>query len=135
MSFYDLSNEYDINKSRNYLELLIKNKDVAELRKKPENRTNKQNAYIHMAFGIMSTDSGYTLEEMKSVVKRSINFTYEKNGQKFLRQTRDLSSQEMTVFIEDMRKWAATEGFNLLSPEEYEKNQAGVDAYCHRNRV
>ena len=135
MSFYDLSNEYDRGLATKYLDKLIELGETAELRKKPVKRSNKLNSYFHVCISLLSIDSGYTIDEQKEVTKKAIGFTYEKNGEIFPRQTRDLNSAAMSSVIENVRKLAATQGVDILSPEEYEKIQAGVDAYCYRNRV
>ena len=79
-------------------------------------------------FGLYGCETGYTLEEAKTVIKRENPFMiYEKGGRQFLKSTADLSKDEMQYFIDWMRDFAAADGIYLPSSDEYLENQHTID--------
>ena len=143
--FYKLSTPYEQDKAREYLEKLITSGSEIELKKKVKRRTNKQNAYLHAILSIMALESGnnrddeevYTVEEMKTKLKRENGRYYEKNGDKFIQSSKDMTKGEMTTFIEFIRNKAATQdpAILIMSPEEYYTNGHELDEYIERNRA
>lgn len=103
----------------NYLELL--------LLPKPK-RSASQNKYLHVCISIYAVEYGYTLEEAKTYLKRTCNFmVYEKNGFKFIKQTSQITSEELGQFITWIRNYAGMNGLYIPTAEEYNLNRHAID--------
>ena len=142
MARYDLSSKLDQKRLKKRLSHLYKKGAKVELVEKRENRSLKQNAYLHLILGWFGKELGYTLEEVKQTIfKRQICkkfFEYRKGGQLFYRSTSALDTKEMTEAIDCFRNFASNEvGIYLPSPDEqsllmemeYELNRYGVKQY------
>lgn len=99
---------------------------VVELTDK-RRRTNPQNAYLHVAIGILAMETGNSLESIKQeVFKRKVNpdlFIVEKEDPilghiQTLRSSRDLDKEEMSTAIDRYLKFCADNGVYIPSPEE-----------------
>lgn len=99
---------------------------VVELTDK-RRRTNSQNAYLHVAIGILAMETGNSLESIKQeVFKRKVNpdlFIVEKEDPilghiQTLRSSRDLDKEEMSTAIDRYLKFCADNGVYIPSPEE-----------------
>ena len=107
-----------------YFAKLIEQCAKIELKKIPARRTLSQNAYLHVLFALWGAEYGYSVDESKIVVKRALNYTYEKNGQVFLIHTSEMNTGELTDFINRYRNWSAAEGLYLPSADEIGDNYA-----------
>jgi len=135
--FYDTRKVFEANQARVKLEALIAKNKVIELKEKRKKRTLPQNAYMHVLFGLYAVETGYTAAEAKTVLKRECAqlMIYEKNGEKFLKGTSELSKDECQVFIDWLLKFAAEQGIHLPSSEqEYLDNQDNIDIQLDRNQ-
>ena len=99
---------------------------VVELTDK-RRRTNPQNAYLHVAIGILAMETGNSMESIKQeVFKRKVNpdlFIVEKNDPilghiQTLRSSRDLDKEEMSTAIDRYLKFCADNGVYIPSPED-----------------
>lgn len=125
---FDLNNEYDIPKFKEYVNKLYQEKAVVEVKKKNPKRTLNQNSYLHLLFAWFAAETGYSTEEVKvDIFKRLCNrsiFERTVNGKmgeiKVLRSTSDLDTGEMTTAIERFRNWSAAQGIYLPSPHDKE---------------
>lgn len=99
---------------------------VVELTDK-RRRTGSQNAYLHVALGILAMETGNSLESIKQeVFKRKVNpdlFIIEKDDPilghiQTLRSSRDLDKEEMSKAIDRYLKFCADNGVYIPSPEE-----------------
>lgn len=125
---YDLRTKYEQEKAVTYLNKLIEGKKAIELKQRMKKRTIHQNSYIHVLFGLFGAETGLTMEEAKIALKREYKvLTYEKNMQKFLRSTADLSKEEMMLFISWIIEFSGMQGIHLPSPEEYINNQIEIE--------
>ena len=133
--FYDLNKLYDINRAKTQLDSMIEAKKVIELKEKRKKRTISQNAYMHVLFSIYGMETGYTSDEAKTVLKRACTklMIYEKNGDKFLKGTSELSKDECQVFIDWIRNFASAQGIHLPSSDEYLENQHEIQIELDRN--
>ena len=107
-----------------YFAKLIEQCAKIELKKIPQKRTLSQNAYLHVLFALWGAEYGYTIDESKIVVKRVLNYTYEKNGQVFLIHTSEMNTGELTEFIDRYRNWSASNGLYLPTADEIGDNYA-----------
>jgi len=118
---YDTSNHFETQKAITRFEFLCENKKTIEIIDKKLKRTYKQNRYLHLLIGLFSLELGYTLNEGKLIYKKlsPTIYIYEKKGQRFLRSSADLKTDEMTTSIEKFRNYSSSElGVYLPSPDE-----------------
>ena len=119
----------EANKARIYFDKLVEEGSVIELKKVPKKRTIRQNSYVHKLFTLWGSETGYTTEEAKQVVKRELGYVYEKNGREFFTQTSNMDTGELTEFIDRFRNWSARNGLYLPSADEFGLN---YDYYAQR---
>ena len=128
MSIFNLKNEYDIPKFKDYVNKLFRERAVVEVRKKLPNRTLAQNSYLHLLLGYFGSEYGCSLEEVKiDFYKRTCNrdlFERKKVNKKgkevtYLRSSAELTTGEMTLSIDRFRNFASSEaGIYLPSSSE-----------------
>ncbi len=132
---FDLSKEFDARKARERLQRLIEAKAVVDLSQKRKRRSTRANSYYWAILTFFGIHSGYTPQEIHTVCKRAYGLTYTKNGQKFLRSTKDLDSKEMASYIEWIRNTAAKQGVCLASAEEYQEGGwVEIDRFNKQNK-
>lgn len=116
----DLSKDFDINKARTRLESLISKGSKIELREVTKPRTRDQNAYFHVCMAILGDYAGYTIDEMKIIIKDQLEFmTYEKNGHRFYVSTADLDKELFTKLIDFTRSFGENHGCYIPTPDQY----------------
>lgn len=128
MSIFNLKNEYDIPKFKDYVNKLFRERAVVEVKKKLPNRTLAQNSYLHLLLGYFGSEYGCSLEEVKiDFYKRTCNRdlferkTVNKKGKEitYLRSSAELTTGEMTLSIDRFRNFASSEaGIYLPSSSE-----------------
>ena len=102
---YDLTKDTEVKRLKRRLEFLLEKESKVELKEIRKTRTLSQNAYLHVVITLYGIEYGYTIEESKTLLKRTCEFmAYEKNGNKFLKTTRGMDTKEMTEFIESARE-------------------------------
>lgn len=126
---YDGSNPLHAEQSRLKLEQLIKGGKIFDLTEKKPQRSNDQNAYLHVLLGYFACETGNTLEWVKQqYYKKLVNptlFIREKTDKyigtiKYLRSSAELDKDEMTLSIERFRNWSAAEaGIYLPDADEH----------------
>lgn len=127
---FDLRNEFQIPKFKEYVNKLFREHAVVELKKKLPNRTLAQNRYFYLLLSWFASETGYSIEEVKiDIFKRVCNrdiFEREKTNKKgkiikTLRSSSELSTGEMTLAIERFRNYSSAQaGIYLPSPNENE---------------
>lgn len=124
----DLGKSFDQNRARKRLEHLIGKGAKIELTEYVPKRTNQQNRYLHCCFNILADSTGYTPQEIKSIVKDEVEFmTYEKGGHKFHRSTADLDKEQFGILIDKVREIADMAGCAIPTPEQFRDNQFEVE--------
>lgn len=119
---YNFQNDYDITKARAYLEKLIEKKKICEITYKAENRSIKQNSYLHSLLNLYAIEVGDRLLEVKTDLKRECPLmVYEKKGKKYLRSSADLDTKEMTDWINWIKNYAGKNGIFLPDADEFER--------------
>jgi hypothetical protein len=89
-----------------------------QLRKRRMVRTNQQNRYLHgVVIPILAEHLGYDHIEMKDALKWRFLQTHQ-DKLPTVRSTAELSTAEMTEFIEQIRRLAAELGCDIPSPGE-----------------
>lgn len=132
---FDLSKDIDRKKATTRLDALIKKGAKAEIKEHRGVRSVNQNSYLHVCIGMVALETGYTIEEAKTELKREFSKTergrfslYEKNGKKFLMSTALYDSKQMTNFIEFIRDLASEQlGCYIPTSEEYLTLQFEID--------
>lgn len=124
----DLNQDFDKQKATTYLGKMMEKGSFIEIKEIRSKRTINQNSYLHVCFSIIALDLGYTLQEIKTVLKRQYGMTYEKNGNKFLKSTTELDTVEMTHFIDWLREFSMDQfGVYIPTSEEYIENQIAIE--------
>ena len=132
---YDLKNIVQSNDAKIRLKKLIEQGKVIEINVKNKKRTIKLNSYLHICITLFAINFGYTLEEAKTLLKRMCNFMiYEKNGQKFLKRTRDLDNKECSDFVEWIRNYSSQNGYYIPTSEEYKNNSIEIDKEISKHK-
>ena len=132
---YDLSNTVDTKRAKLKFDQLIEDKKTINLSLKQKSRSISQNAYLHVCISLFAIEFGYSLDEAKTLLKGECHFmNYEKNDFRFLKQTRDMDTIELTSFIEWIRDYSAKQSCYIPTPEEYITNQFEIDREIQRNK-
>ena len=121
---YNLANLLETAQADEYLKKLMKQNAIVEIKKVNPRRSLQQNKYLYLLLGIAGIEWGFSIHEIKTLWKRKISpsiFVYEKNKNKFLRSTADLTTKELTDAIEQLRKFSAEQGLYLPEPHEEER--------------
>jgi len=127
---FDLNNEYQIPKFKEYVKKLLADKAVIEIKKKLPNRSLSQNSYLHLLLGYFGSEYGCNIDEIKiEFYKKICNrdlFERKKINKKgkeitYLRSSAELTTGEMALSIDRFRNYASSEaGIYLPSPNERE---------------
>lgn len=122
------NNELELKKANTYYKKLVDSKSKFELRKIIPKRSISLNSYLHVCISIYAIEYGYTLKEAKTYLKRICPFmVYEKNGQKFLKETSKMDNLECSDFVEWIRNYSAQNGLYIPEAEEYKLNKYEID--------
>ena len=131
---YNTSDIYERKVLFENLRKLIKSGCIVELKQVRKRRSIDQNSYLHVCITLYAIHFGYTIDEAKTLLKRLCNFmVYEKNGQKFLKRTRDLDTKEMTTFIDFIRTHASIEGCHIPTSDQYLTEKYFFDNEIEKN--
>lgn len=83
-------------------------------------RTLDQNAYLHVCISIFAINTGYTLSEAKSFLKRQCDFMhYVKNDMIFEVETHKQKVSETKDFISWIKNYAGMQGIDIPDAETY----------------
>lgn len=125
---FDLSEDYDRYKAKEYFDKLMKDGEKIDITKKQVKRTLNQNSYFHACCGLLAQYSGYTIEEIKKIIKDQLEFMkYTKNNHEFYRSSADLNKEEFSDLIEFTISFGAEHGCNIPSSEDYLKYSFEID--------
>ena len=108
----------------------------ARVERVAERRSNNQNKYCHgVVFTVFAFELGWTLDEAKQYFK-GLFLSYEKDGQRFVRETRSLTTKEFEVFMEQCRTHSSkSHGIYIPLPNELTEEDwlrlEEMDKYLH----
>ena len=68
---YDFKKEKDVQDAREYLELLIKRQNKADLKKINKPKSISQHGYMYACISLFGANFGYSIEEAKTLLKRN----------------------------------------------------------------
>lgn len=127
---YDLKNEYDRTKFKEYCNALYSKSAVVELKEKKAQRTSSQNRYLHLIINFFACEYGCSADDAKyEFFKRTCNralFECTKTNKfgkevSYMRSSSDLDTSDMTTAIERFRNWSSAEaGIYLPAPNDNE---------------
>lgn len=129
MATFNLRNPYDVEKFKERVAEMEQRGDCVELTRKSPQRSLSQNNYLHLIIGYWAQEFGYSLEQAKlQFFKLKCNrdiFVVEKinkHGEKikYIRSSRTLDTQDMSLAITRFRNWSSAE-CNFYLPEANEK--------------
>lgn len=125
---YDLINDNEKTLARKYFDKLCESKSKIELKQFHGQRTLNQNAYFHVACTILSNYSGYTVAEMKIIIKDQLEFmSYEKGGHRFYLSSADLDEMDFIALVDYVRDFGDKHGCYIPTPEEYYESQFEIE--------
>ena len=88
-------------------------------------RSLAQNKYIHVIFGILADHTGYSMNEIKTLMKHEFGLyeevTNKKTGEVLINytSTADLSKAEFADFTEKVLMFCNSHGLKVQTPEEF----------------
>lgn len=131
---YDLSIPLERHKAVVAFENYLGKGNKVEIKKINPPRSLNQNSYLHVCLSLSAIYFGYTLDEIKVIYKRKANMIYEKLGEQFMMSTKQLTTDEMTGFIELIRTHNGKEGNYIPSPKEYLDNKFSIDREIEQHK-
>lgn len=131
----NLSKPFDLNKAETRFKILRDKGAKIELTEIRPKRTIRQNSYLHVVISLFAIEIGNNLDEMKTDLKRACEFMrYTKNGNQYLKRTRDMNTQELTEFIEWIRDYAGKQGLYIPTADEYIMHQFEIDKNINNHK-
>ena len=125
---FDLSIDSEMMRFKERIKYLLAKSSKVDLTQLREVRTIKQNSYLHVVITLYAIEFGYTLNEAKTDLKRLCSFMiYEKNGSKYLKESKKLNTKELTTWIDWIRNYASQNGLYIPDAEEYKLNKFSID--------
>jgi len=132
---YDTSNDMEKEKAKTRFNALLDAQKIIEVKEVRNKRSLSQNAYLHVCITLYAIEFGSTLNEAKTDLKRECSFmVYEKDGSKYLKETKKMDSKELTEFIEWIRNYSAQNGCYIPTSEEYLTNRISIDNDIERHK-
>ena len=118
---YLLANPQAVAEAKEYLNQAIRNGWKIEIIRKQRTRSLPQNAFFHLLLGYFGMQFGttmnepLTIKEAKTEIKREFGdiFVYFKNDKPYIRSSADLTTEEMSIVIDRLYKFAAEQGISL----------------------
>lgn len=115
-------NSSDIQKTQTKISEYVSRKSgkyILEIRRAKEKRSLNQNKYYWgVVVVIMSDEFGYTAKEVHQILTREF-LGYERNGQRFVKSTKELNTAEFESYLDKVRAWAFSEhGIHIPLPNE-----------------
>ena len=118
-----------------HIQQLRKHEGSVRIDKIQRKRTIRQNAFLHVLISLFAIETGYTLDEAKTLLKRKAEcMIYTKHNEKFLKRTRDLDTKELSEFIEWIRNYSGQQGFYLPNADEYLRDWERIDQEIHSHK-
>ena len=115
----------DIDKYQSWINSLEGKAVEVSVAKETTSRTEKQNKYLWgVVYTVISDYLGYTNDEVHELMKSILLKKHMEAGNKrytVIRSTTDLSTDEFSKYIEDVKRWASKE-FGLYVPESNQVN-------------
>ena len=125
---FDLSQGEDCVRAEDYFNKLLGQNARIEIKKHSGVKSARQNRYLYACFKVLSDYSGYTVEEIKQILKTTSSvMVIEKGGHRFLRSISELDSKEMTTFIDEVRSFGLDHDCYIFSPDEFYQNQFNIE--------
>ena len=116
---YNLENYEDRKHAMEYLDKLISKNAIVEIKQKHHQRSLIQNNYLYLLLGYTAIEIGEELEYFKQEYFKKIicpeifrtDYKNKKTGKnrEDWKSTADLTTKELTLCIERLKKWASTE--------------------------
>ena len=125
---YDLSISKEKQLAERYFKKLCESGARIELKKFHSSRSLNQNNYFHVCCKILSDYSGYTVDEIKLIIKDDLEFMkYQKGGHQFYRSSADLDKAEFGDLVDYVRGFGESNGCYLPTPDEYYESQFEIE--------
>lgn len=120
---YDLSDTKGVEACKKRLNALAKKKVKVDVKQAKKDGTDKQRKYFHKILRIVAQDRGEFFEDFKEAIILHLGYYKEVLGQKVRQKTAMMSKKEYSRLIDDYFLWANSEGYVLMTAEEYLKGE------------
>jgi hypothetical protein len=134
MSLFNLGTKSDRRKLFAKIRDAIKKGHWIEFSVKRPTRTLQQNKYLHVCLQIMSSETGYLVDELKQMFAKSIVWMHSEKVNVFTgelevttRSTASLSDTECVLYIDLLRLTASEMGIDIPTSEEYLQAKCLID--------
>lgn len=140
---FNLSNPYEVDKYKEYVNKLFKQRAIVEVKKRLPNRSLSQNSYLHLILSWFACELGYSLDEVKldyfkktcnrdlferkKINKQGIEITY-------MRSSSELSTGEMTIAIERFRNYSSAQASVYLPAPNEDQFLIHIQQEIERNK-
>ena len=124
----------DKQKAKVYFNKIIEGNANIEIKVLRETRTLSQNNYLHVVISLAAINYGYTKKECKELFKKRFNWVYEKFGDKFLMETSKMTTDELSLFIDQIRTHCSMDGCYIPTADEYKFNWIEIEKEIDRNK-
>lgn len=140
---YNLNNEWEIPRFKEYVNKLFKDRAIVEVKKRLPNRTLAQNSYLHLLLSYFACELGYSLEEVKlDYFKKTCNRDLferkkiNKQGKEitYMRSSSELTTGEMTTAIERFRNYSQAQADIYLPAANESQFLIHVEQEIQRNK-
>lgn len=102
-------NKFQRKQAHEYIDKLFDLEKTINVDQIRNRRSLNQNAYAHgVVFTTFAIEMGWTVDEAKQYFKKTF-LSYEKDGNTFVKETRNLDTKEMEIFLESCRVHASKE--------------------------
>lgn len=131
---YDPNIRTDIKKAVKYLRSLLKGEHKFRIEKLFPKKTVKQNAYIHVLFSLYGIHFGHTKEAAKKELKDQLGYSFMFENEKYYVSISDMTTKQLSLFIDRIRNFSASEKCDLPSADEYKYNWWSFDEIIKNNK-
>jgi hypothetical protein len=131
---YDPNKQADNKKAIKYLSSLLNGSNKFRIEKLFPKKSLKQNAYVHVLFSLYGIEFGHTKEEAKKELKEQLGYVFMFEDEKCYISISDMSTKQLSTFIDRIRNFSASKGCYLPSADEYKYNWWDFDEIIKNNR-
>ena len=118
---YNTTKEEELARFRKRGTALIKKGAVVELTEAKDDGSDPQRKYFHAIVRMIARDRGYVFEKCKEAIIIMLGYYIEVMGEKVRHKTTEMSMKDYSRLIDDLFNWCISEGYEMITCEEYLK--------------
>ena len=120
---YDLSINKGIEYCRKRLNALAKKGARADLKQAKDVSSDPQRKYFHKILRMVADDRGIVFDKFKDAIIIHLGYYEEILNEKIRSKTSEMGKKVYSKLIDDYYHWANSEGYMIMTSEEYLINQ------------